>query len=67
MDGIVSDSEAAASSLFGCPTFYSAEGSSLAIRAMLALATGDGNKKVLAARNAHRAHRAVCLPVLRGG
>ena len=53
-DGIVADSEAVASSLFGCRTYYSTEGSSLAIRAMLALATRDGNRKVLAARNAHR-------------
>lgn len=54
-DGIVADSEAVASSLFGCRTFYSTEGSSLVIRAMLALATKDGNKRILAARNAHRA------------
>ena len=53
--GIVADSEAVASSLFGCRTFYSAEGSSLAIRTMLALATGNGSKTVLAGRNAHRA------------
>ena len=36
--GIIRESEANASALFGCPTFYSAEGSSLGIRAMLYLA-----------------------------
>ena len=54
-DGVVADSEAAASSLFGFRTFYSTEGSSLAIRTMLALATNGGNKRILAGRNAHRA------------
>lgn len=56
-DGIIAESEKNASALFGCPTFYSAEGSSLAIRAMLylALARKSGRAKVLAARNAHRA------------
>lgn len=37
-DGIIAESEANASALFGCPTFYSTEGSSHCIRAMLALA-----------------------------
>ena len=36
--GIIRQSEENASKLFGCPTFYSAEGSSLAIRAMVYLA-----------------------------
>ena len=54
--GIVADSEAVASSLFGCRTFYSTEGSSLAIRAMLALTTSGGNQRILAGRNAHRAY-----------
>ncbi len=55
-DGIISESEKNASSLFGCNTFYSAEGSSLSIRAMLYLSLA-GKKKptVLAGRNAHRA------------
>ena len=57
--GIVAESEAVASRLFGARTFYSAEGSSLAIRAMLRLALSDipaGEKPlVLAGRNAHRA------------
>ena len=52
--GIVSESEANASSLFGADTYYSCEGSSLAIRAMLALAVPRGGL-VLAGRNAHRA------------
>ena len=37
-DGIIAESEANASRLFGCPTFYSTEGSSHCIRAMLLLA-----------------------------
>ena len=37
-DGIIAQSEANASALFGCPTFYSTEGSSHGIRAMLYLA-----------------------------
>ena len=36
--GIIAESEANASALFGCPTFYSTEGSSHCIRAMLLLA-----------------------------
>ena len=54
-DGIVAESEAIASGLFGCRTFYSAEGSSLAIKAMLAAVTRRGSRRILAARNAHRA------------
>lgn len=55
--GIIRESEEAASALFGCPTFYSAEGSSLCIRAMLYLVTanaGAARPLVLAARNVHR-------------
>ena len=37
-DGILAESEQNASRLFGCPTFYSTEGSSHCIRAMLLLA-----------------------------
>ena len=37
-DGIIAESERNASALFGCPTFYSTEGSSHCIRAMLFLA-----------------------------
>lgn len=56
--GIIKESEENASKLFGAHTFYSTEGSTLAIRAMLKLAT-DGRKNrerplVLAGRNAHK-------------
>ena len=68
--GVIAESEANASRLFGCPTFYSTEGSSHCIRAMLQVAReachgnreqGTGNReressfRVLAARNVHRA------------
>ena len=55
--GMIAESEANASALFGADTFYSCEGSSLAIRAMLALALegADEPPLVLASRNAHRA------------
>lgn len=57
--GIIAKSEANASALFGCPTFYSTEGSSLCIRAMLYLcllqAKKEGRKPLIAAgRNAHK-------------
>lgn len=58
-DGIIRRSEQNAGQLFGAHTFYSAEGSSLCIRAMLALvqwyARGQGKRaRVLAGRNAHK-------------
>ena len=58
-DGVIAASEANASQLFGAPTFYSTEGSSQCIRAMLALAqrhaVAQGRRAVIAAgRNAHR-------------
>ena len=58
-DGIISQSEANASRLFGCPTFYSTEGSSQCIRAMLYLcllhAKKAGKRPLIAAgRNAHK-------------
>lgn len=58
-DGIIKESEENASELFGCKTFYSTEGSSLCIRAMLYLtvlyAKCQGRKPlILAGRNAHR-------------
>ena len=54
-DGIVAESEENTSRLFGCRTYYSAEGSSLCIRAMLFLAQQiTGNRTVLAARNVHK-------------
>ena len=57
--GIIHQSERNASELFGCPTYYSAEGSSLAIRAMVYLAMqharAQGRKpKIAAGRNAHK-------------
>ena len=58
-DGIISESEKNASSLFGADTFYSTEGSSLCIRAMLYLAclkAKKDNKRplIFAGRNAHK-------------
>lgn len=53
-EGIIAESERNASSLFGCPTFYSTEGSSQCIRAMLSLATCGKNRKIAAARNVHK-------------
>ena len=52
--GIIAQSEANASALFGCPTFYSTEGSSQCIRAMLHLATLGRNRRIAAARNVHK-------------
>lgn len=58
--GIIAESEANAAALFGTfRTFYSCEGSSLCIRAMLMLALLDAQRDkrgntVIAARNAHR-------------
>lgn len=62
-DGIIRQSEACASRLFGCPTFYSTEGSSQCIKAMVYLAVvysnSIGRKPVIAAgRNAHKAFMA---------
>ena len=59
-DGIIAESEKNASELFDCKTFYSTEGSSHTIRAMLYLtslyAKENGRKPlILAARNAHKA------------
>lgn len=54
-DGIIRQSEENAGRLFGCNTFYSTEGSSLCIRAMLYLAVkGKKNPLVAAGRNAHK-------------
>ncbi|MBO4928457.1 MAG: aminotransferase class I/II-fold pyridoxal phosphate-dependent enzyme [Clostridiales bacterium] len=43
-EGIIAESERNASALFGCPTFYSTEGSSLCIRAMLYLCLLKSNR-----------------------
>ncbi len=59
-DGIIRQSEREAERLFGFPTLYSTEGSSLVIRAMVYLASlyakerGQKVARILAARNAHR-------------
>lgn len=56
-DGIILESEKNASEIFESNTFYSAEGSSLCIRAMLFLAMSKNKSKrpyVLAARNVHK-------------
>ena len=58
--GIIRESEENASSLFGCATLFSTEGSSLCIRAMLYLtviyARQRGKRPLIAAgRNAHKA------------
>ncbi len=61
-EGIIAESEANASMLFGCQTVYSAEGSSQCIKSMLYMAMlkwkeshKNERPKVLAARNAHKA------------
>ena len=58
-DGIIGESERNASEIFDCPTFYSTEGSSQCIRAMLYLVILAAKEKgktplVLAGRNAHK-------------
>ncbi len=64
--GIIAESEENATALFGTAhTFYSTEGSSLAIKAMLALvATEKPHKnkrpRILAGRNAHKAFLYAC-------
>ena len=57
--GIIARSEENASRLFDCPTFYSTEGSSHCIRAMLYLAGMEARKAgrkpvIAAARNVHK-------------
>ena len=64
-EGIICRSEENASRLFGCPTYYSTEGSSQCIRAMLLLAMqrscGRGEAlRVLAGRNAHKTFLSAC-------
>ncbi len=54
-DHCIARSESNATELFGCKTYYSTEGSSLCIRAMLYLCAMRGEGRVvLAARNAHQ-------------
>lgn len=64
-DGIIAQSEAAASEIFGAKTFYSAGGSTLCIQVMLHLlaqhAAQLGKKPfVLAGRNSHKAFINAC-------
>ncbi|MBQ7999807.1 MAG: aminotransferase class I/II-fold pyridoxal phosphate-dependent enzyme [Ruminococcus sp.] len=63
--GIIKESELNASLLFGCDTFYSTEGSSQCIRAMLYLVTlyakETGRKPLIyAGRNAHKTFITAC-------
>lgn len=56
-NGIIAESEGYAGELFGADTFYSTEGSSLCIRAMMALCakySGEERPLILAGRNAHK-------------
>jgi len=53
-NGIIAESEKNASGLFGCNTFYSTEGSSHCIRAMLYMLKMCGCKKIFASRNSHK-------------
>ena len=58
-EGIIAQSLANASYIFGCTTFYSAEGSTLCIQAMIYLIASYARSSsrqpfILAARNAHR-------------
>ena len=64
-DDIIRFSEENASALFGCETFYSTEGSSLCIRAMIYLtalyAKQQGRRLLIAAgRNAHKTFLSAC-------
>ncbi len=65
-DGIIAESEQNASELFGSAhSYYSTEGSTLCIKAMLALVTqsrtaGERKPYILAARNAHKAFVYAC-------
>lgn len=67
-EGIIKESEQNASTLFGCPTYYSTQGSTLCIQTMCTIlcqnAKSKGKKpKILAGRNAHRSfiHAAALL------
>lgn len=67
-EGIIKESEQNASNLFGCPTYYSTQGSTLCIQTMCTILCQDvkskGKKpKILAGRNAHRSfiHTAALL------
>ena len=62
-DGIIKRSQDNAAALFGAEkTLYSTEGSSLAIRAMLAMVTmyAGGTARIAAGRNAHKVFMTAC-------
>ncbi len=62
-ESIISESEKNASEVFGCDTYYSTEGSSLCIRAMLYLAMTKrigGTPWVLSTRNVHKSFVTAC-------
>lgn len=58
--GIIEESEKNASRIFGARTFYSTEGSSLCIRAMVYLARLKGARRIVATRNAHKTFISAC-------
>ena len=67
-EGIIKESEQNASNLFGCPTYYSPQGSTLCIQTMCTILCQDAKSKgkkpkILAGRNAHRSfiHAAALL------
>ena len=69
-EGIIKESEqnASSSNLFGCPTYYSTQGSTLCIQTMCTILCQDAKSKgkkpkILAGRNAHRSfiHAAALL------
>ena len=67
-EGIIKESEQNASSLFGCPTYYSTQGSTLCIQTICTILCQDAKSKgkkpkILAGRNAHRSfiHAAALL------
>ena len=67
-NGIIKKSQENASAIFGANTFYSTEGSSLSIRAMLFLAVKFAREKgirplIFASRNAHRAFISACATI----
>ena len=62
-ESIIAESEKNASEVFSCDTYYSTEGSSLCIRAMLYLAMTKrigGTPWVLSARNVHKSFVTAC-------
>lgn len=67
-EGIIKESEQNASNLFGCPTYYSTQGSTLCIQTMCTILCQDAKSKgkkpkILAGRNSHRSfiHAAALL------